>query len=417
MILQSYNDLLGKFGDLESNVTKFALTEQGSVRDYFDKFRSTITLNMTNIERLGSVEPIKDLSLIGNGMVYEHSSYLDPNLTKFAGNLDNDVIIRLQGAFRSLERENQLLKDKYIQWQSNLHHESHDHDVIINELQRKIVDLTSEINHFRSQASVSVNVSGNTEAYERQIRTLNDRIKELEGRLRQSSTSTTSNVQEYEIKIRTLNSKIQELESQLRTSKVEFDGKIRNKDKYIGELEDKVKLLEERSSVISKGGDSRATGVANTSYTPSSYSSSVQDRMSSSQHSATGSEASDSQVSDRSGARQYGNYTTSTYSRQGNTVQGGNSGLSGSGASYGQQGSLSGSGASYGQQGGYTRTYQASGTTNVVQGSGSGATYGGQQGSSTSGTTSGYTRTYGSTGGQGQSSTGSSGTYTRYQPK
>lgn len=254
--------------------------------------------------------------------------------------------MRLQGAFRSLEKENQLLKDKYVNWQSGLHKETHDHDRIINELQKKIVDQAGEINSYRAQSSVNVNVSGNSEAYERQIQTLNNKIRELDSKLRQTSVGNTSSTtsqeyeakirelesklrqssvgntssssttsQEYEIKIRTLSSKIQEVESQLRTSKVEYEGQIRNKDKVILELEGKVKVYEER---LSKGGDSRATGIGKNSYTPSSINSSMQDRMSSSQHSATGSQASDSQLSDKSGVRQYGNYATSSYSKGGN---------------------------------------------------------------------------------------------------
>jgi hypothetical protein len=63
----------------------------------------------------------------------------------------------------------------------------------------------------RSQSTVSVNVSGNS--------------------------------QEYEIKIRTLNSRIQELESQLRSQKVDYEGQIRNKANIIRELEEKIGKL------------------------------------------------------------------------------------------------------------------------------------------------------------------------------
>jgi hypothetical protein len=65
-----------------------------------------------------------------------------------------------------------------------------DKEKIIENLTRQIVGFTSEISTLKSQSSVNVNISGNT--------------------------------QEYEIKIRTLNSRIQELESQLRTQRVDF---------------------------------------------------------------------------------------------------------------------------------------------------------------------------------------------------
>lgn len=327
--------MIGRFGDLEKNVLTYSTSsDQGKLRSELERFRGVITEGMTSFTRLGSIEPVKDLQTIGNGIIYEHTSYLDPHLLKFAGNLDNDVFMRVQGAFRALEKENELLRDKYIRWQvdrPNIHGVE-DRDRIIDTLERRIVELQGELNGFRSQSTVSVNVSGNTEAYERQIRTLNTRIQELEGRLKQTASSSqlsSSSNQESEIKIRTLNSKIQELESQLRTSKVEYDGKIRSKDKTISDLEDKVRLLEERL----KGGDSRATGIGNTSYTPSNYSSSIRDQMSTSQHSGTGSEISDSATG--TGARQYANYASSGY-RQTGGIQGSSSQLSGSGASYGQ---------------------------------------------------------------------------------
>lgn len=67
------------------------------------------------------------------------------------------------------------------------------------------------------QGSVSVNVTGDAQDYENKIRTLNNRIIDLESQLRnqrqtQSISQTSSsdaNIKEYEIKIRTLNSRIQ----------------------------------------------------------------------------------------------------------------------------------------------------------------------------------------------------------------
>lgn len=132
--------------------------------------------------------------------------------------------IRLQSAFRTLEQENQLLRDRYVKWQKEVPNASviADKERIIQNLSKQIASMTSEVATLKSQPSTSVEVRGNT--------------------------------QEYEIKIRTLNSRIQELESQLRTQKVDYEGQLRNKNQLIRELEEKL-------SSVSKVGDSRATGA------------------------------------------------------------------------------------------------------------------------------------------------------------
>lgn len=114
--------------------------------------------------------------------------------------------LRLQSAFRALEKENEVLKQRYIKWQVDQPnpHLLEDRDRIINNLRDQIVTLTTQISSLRGKETVSVNVQGNT--------------------------------QEYEIKIRTLNSKIQELESQLRTQKIDYEGQVRTKSNYIKEL-------------------------------------------------------------------------------------------------------------------------------------------------------------------------------------
>ena len=123
---------------------------------------------------------------------------------------NGDGYIRLQSAFRALERENQLLKDKYVRWQKEVPNAQvlSDKERIIENLSRQIAGLTTELSTVRSQPSTSVNVN--------------------------------ANVQEYEIKIRTLNSRIQELESQLRTQKVDYEGQLRQKNNYIRELEERM---------------------------------------------------------------------------------------------------------------------------------------------------------------------------------
>lgn len=117
VLLQSYNDLTARFGDLERNILTYSTSDEGRLRAELEGFRGIISAGMSSFTKLGSIEPIKDLQVIGNGIVYEHSSYLDPHLLKFAGNLDNDVFMRVQGAFRALEKENELLRDKYVRWQ------------------------------------------------------------------------------------------------------------------------------------------------------------------------------------------------------------------------------------------------------------------------------------------------------------
>ncbi len=73
--------------------------------------------------------------------------------------------LRLQSAFREIERENQILRTKYIKWQEerpNIH-AIEDKNRIINSLTNQIATLTNDISSLRSQSSVSVNISGNTQ--------------------------------------------------------------------------------------------------------------------------------------------------------------------------------------------------------------------------------------------------------------
>jgi hypothetical protein len=127
---------------------------------------------------------------------------------KFIGEIHgtDGQFLRLQSAFREIERENEILRARYIKWQENKPniHAIEDKNRIINSLTNQIATLTNDISSLRSQSSVSVNVSGNS--------------------------------QEYEIKIRTLNSRINELESQLRSQKVDYEGQLRNKLNIIREL-------------------------------------------------------------------------------------------------------------------------------------------------------------------------------------
>ena len=304
--------------------------------------------------------------------------------------------LRLQSAFRELERENQVLRERYVKWQTSQPSlsGSEDKERIISSLRSQIASLTNEISGLKIKSQVSVNVQGNT--------------------------------QEYEIKIRTLNSKIQELESQIRTQKVDYEGQLRTKNTTIRELEEQISSLRTSTSVLIPGSvsnlkpeDSRVTG---TPYGTSS--SSNIDRMSSSMTSSSSSLSgpglSSSQYASntQSGVRysgsnsgyqaaQYGTSGTITYGASSSTdlsttpvtstYGAGNLSSYGSGSlgvSGGVSGGISG-GITGGMSGGIS--YGSSGVSSSISGqSGSGLV------------TGQTTTTYGNTSGSGyQSSTGS----------
>lgn len=271
--------------------------------------------------------------------------------------------LRLQSAFRELERENQVLKERYIKWQTSQPSltVSEDKERIISSLRSQIASLTNEISTLRAKSQVSVNVQGNT--------------------------------QEYEIKIRTLNSKIQELESQIRTQKVDYEGQLRTKNTLIRELEEKLATvstttLTPATTSILKPEDSRVTG------TPYGTSSNI-DRMtssvtsSSSSLSGTGLTSSQYGSTSQSGVR----YSTSAYqpAQYGTTTYGTGSGVTSSTSSITTP---------------VTTTYGTTGTSGTVSYGTTGAT--GTTGSTTYGTGSGF---------QQGSSSGSQSGYQSYFSK
>lgn len=89
--------------------------------------------------------------------------------------------LRLQSAFREIERENEVLRSRYINLQKERPstHGIEDRERIIANLRNQIATLTNQVGSFKSQDSVSVNIVGNTQEYEIKIRTLNSRIQEL----------------------------------------------------------------------------------------------------------------------------------------------------------------------------------------------------------------------------------------------
>lgn len=73
--------------------------------------------------------------------------------------------LRLQSAFRELERENQVLRERYVKWQTDKPslHSVEDKERTISSLRTQIVSLTNEISKLKSQSSVNVNVQANTQ--------------------------------------------------------------------------------------------------------------------------------------------------------------------------------------------------------------------------------------------------------------
>jgi hypothetical protein len=73
--------------------------------------------------------------------------------------------LRLQSAFRALEKENEVLRARYVKWQSDQPnaHLIDDKERTISSLRNQIVSLTNEISKLRSQSSVNVNVQSNSQ--------------------------------------------------------------------------------------------------------------------------------------------------------------------------------------------------------------------------------------------------------------
>jgi hypothetical protein len=76
-----------------------------------------------------------------------------------------DGFIRLQSAFRALEKENSLLRDKYVRWQKEVPNAQllSDKERIIENLSRQIANLSTDLSQVRSQPSSSVNISANVQ--------------------------------------------------------------------------------------------------------------------------------------------------------------------------------------------------------------------------------------------------------------
>ena len=188
---------------------------EATIRDELSVFRNSLKDGLTIVS---TIEPIKDLhDQIGGQIIFEHHTgnlkdfalvdvnghrtyygSSDPNsigssiLSSIYGGFNNDVFVRLESAFRAIEKENQLLRDKYIRWQvdrPNIHGVE-DRERIIDSLEKRILELNSELNRYKSQSSVSVNISGDLQSYENKVRTLNNRIAELESQLRNSRQSS-----------------------------------------------------------------------------------------------------------------------------------------------------------------------------------------------------------------------------------
>lgn len=148
-----------------------------------------MSTSYASFESVGAIEPITSLversvyggqitgpSVPGGKVVFSHSEGLIPNWETVSMN-DPQFFTLFESRFRALTKENELLRDKYLRWQKERPnvHGVEDRDRIIDNLEKKIVELQGELNKFRSQSSVSVNVVGNTQEYELKIRTLNSK--------------------------------------------------------------------------------------------------------------------------------------------------------------------------------------------------------------------------------------------------
>jgi len=75
IIQQSYNDLMQNFTDLEKRlVGRISGSDQGIFLDEFKAFRLVIDSGLTNLGKLGTMEPVRNLNTIGSGIIAEHMS-------------------------------------------------------------------------------------------------------------------------------------------------------------------------------------------------------------------------------------------------------------------------------------------------------------------------------------------------------
>lgn len=168
ILQQSYLDLTKQFDGLESKfISRLSSGDQGALKEEFNIIRGVLKGGLSTS---GSFESIKGLNTIGSDIIFEHhtgdlkdfaiiqtngqrSNYgsIDKNmvgssiLSSIYGGFDNNVFVRLESAFRAIEKENQLLRDKYIRWQTDRPnvHGVEDRNKIIDTLEKKIVELSS----------------------------------------------------------------------------------------------------------------------------------------------------------------------------------------------------------------------------------------------------------------------------------
>jgi hypothetical protein len=161
-IKQSVTDLRARFGELEGKLAGVSASD-ATIRGLLDKFRVALlnfdSVNITEVTKQIGEKPIYSgtLSIVSSDDEF-------PLLNQ--GNFSDPKFFTLfESRFRALTKENELLRDKYLRWQRerpNIHGVE-DRDRIIDNLEKKIVELSSELNGFKTQSSVSVNVVGNTQ--------------------------------------------------------------------------------------------------------------------------------------------------------------------------------------------------------------------------------------------------------------
>ena len=172
-----------KFANLEIEKSKAVADQRGEA---YKVLRQNYILGQSKLENLE-----RELGVISKN--FEHNSSVSGELRRiFVGleevrgalNVDpkslkteeivhtlgdihgnGDGFIRLQSAFRTLKRENELLQEKYVKWQKTVPSAQivSDKERIIENLTRQIASLTTEISTVKSQPSSTVNVSGNVQ--------------------------------------------------------------------------------------------------------------------------------------------------------------------------------------------------------------------------------------------------------------
>ena len=139
--------------------------------DLVNKFRELDSANQT-----GNFALIADLVLGIRAMIENQGQlkvHQEPTrkLDDLFLHETHESFVRVDSAFREIEQENQHLRNLLLQAANERPSMSgiEDRERIIDSLEKKIAELSQELNSYKSQASVSVKVTGNTDEYQIKI--------------------------------------------------------------------------------------------------------------------------------------------------------------------------------------------------------------------------------------------------------